>query len=66
MGHSRRTSIYSERATLSNPTHMMSMADPMAIAVETSNGWIMGTLRERVHFTKYESLDDIILNCQSG
>ena len=35
MGYSRRTSNYSERITLSNPTHMMSMADPIAIGVET-------------------------------
>ena len=26
---------YSERIALSNPTHMMSMADPIAISVET-------------------------------
>ena len=30
------TSNYSERITLSDPTHMMSMVDPMAISVETS------------------------------
>ena len=35
MGYSRRTSNYSERITLSNPTHIMSMADPIAISVET-------------------------------
>ena len=35
MGHSRRTSNYLERITLSNPTHMMSMTDPIAIGVET-------------------------------
>ena len=35
MGYSRRTSNYQERITLSNPTHMMSMADPVAIGVET-------------------------------
>ena len=35
MGYSRRTSIYSERIALSNPSHMMSMADPIAIGVET-------------------------------
>ena len=35
MGHSRRTLNYSERIVLSNPTHMMSMADPIAIGVET-------------------------------
>ena len=35
MGHSRRTSNYPERIALSNPTHMTSMADPIAIGVET-------------------------------
>ena len=35
MGYSRRTSNYPERIALSNPTHMMSMADPIAISVET-------------------------------
>ena len=35
MGYSRRTSNYLERITLSNSTHMMSMADPIAIGVET-------------------------------
>ena len=33
MGYSRRTSNYPERR--SNPSHMMSMADPIAIGVET-------------------------------
>ena len=33
--YSKRTSNYLERITLSNPTHMMSMADPVAIDVET-------------------------------
>ena len=35
MGYSRRTSNYLERIALSNPNHMMSMADPIAIGVET-------------------------------
>ena len=35
MGYSRRTSNYPERITLSNLIHMMSMADPIAIGVET-------------------------------
>ena len=34
MGYSRRTSNYPERISLFNPTHMMSMADPIAIGVE--------------------------------
>ena len=35
MGYSRRTSNYPERITLSDLTHTMSMADPIAIGVET-------------------------------
>ena len=35
MQYSRRTPNYLERIALSNTTHMMSMADPMAIGVET-------------------------------
>ena len=35
MGYSRRTSNYPKRIALSNPSHMMSMADPIAISVET-------------------------------
>ena len=35
MGYSRRISNYSERITLSNLTHMMSMVDPIAIGLET-------------------------------
>ena len=35
MGYSRRTSNYLERITLYDLTHIMSMADLMAIDVET-------------------------------
>ena len=35
MGYSRRTSNYPERIVLSNPTHMMSVVDPISIGVET-------------------------------
>ena len=35
MGYSRRTSNYPERIALSNPSHMMSIGDPIAISVET-------------------------------
>ena len=35
MGYSRRTSNYPKRITISNPSHMMSMADLIAISVET-------------------------------
>ena len=34
MGYSRRTSNYPERIALSNPTHIMSMTDPIAIGAE--------------------------------
>ena len=33
MGYSIRTSNYPERIPLSNPSHMMSMADPIAISM---------------------------------
>ena len=35
MGYSRRTSSYPERIALSNSSHMMIMAHPIAIGVET-------------------------------
>ena len=35
MGYSRRTLNYIERITLSDPTHMISMADLVDISVET-------------------------------
>ena len=35
MGYSRRTSNYPGKIALYNPSHMMSMADPIAIGVET-------------------------------
>ena len=35
MGYSRRTSSYPERITLFDLTHMMSIADLVAIVVET-------------------------------
>ena len=35
MGYSRRTSNYPEKMKLSNPTHMISMVDPIAISIET-------------------------------
>ena len=34
MGYSRKRSNYLERIVLSDPTHVMSMPDPMAIGVE--------------------------------
>ena len=35
MGYSRRISNYLKRITLSNLTHVMSMADPIVVGVET-------------------------------
>ena len=35
MGYSRKISNYPEGITLSHPTHMLSLADPIAINVET-------------------------------
>ena len=35
MGYSRRTSNYTERIALSNPSHMMSMVDTISIGVKT-------------------------------
>ena len=35
MRYLRRTSNYPERIALSNPSHMMSTVDPIAIGVET-------------------------------
>ena len=35
MGYLSRTSNYPERITLSSPTQIMSMANPIAIGVET-------------------------------
>ena len=62
MRYSRRTSNYPERITLSNPSHIMSMTDPIAIGVETLR--IDSGCSLEKEFT--ESLNGIILNCQSG
>ena len=35
MGYWRKTSNYPERIALCNPSHMMSMVDPIANSVET-------------------------------
>ena len=35
MGYSRRPSNYLERIALSDPSHMMSMANPITIGVDT-------------------------------
>ena len=61
MRYSRRTSNYLERVALSNPTHMMSMADPIAIGVETlriDSGCSLE--KEFTELNPYESLNDNI------
>ena len=35
VGYSRSTSNYVERIALSDPTHLMSVADPIVVGVET-------------------------------
>ena len=62
MGYLIRTSNYSERITLSNPSHMMSIADPITIGVETLR-IDSGCSLEKY---SYESLNDILPNYQSG
>ena len=66
MGYSRRTSNYPKRITLSDLTHMMSMADPVAIDVETpridSGCSLEKEFTELIHIFIY----GIMPNCQSG
>ena len=50
MGYSRGTSNYPERITLSDRTHMMSMADRVAICVETL--WIYSECSLEKEFTE--------------
>ena len=68
MGYLRRTSNYSKRISLSDPTHMMSIANPITMGVETLRIDILWVLfAERIHYINmYEFLNDIIPNCQSG
>ena len=67
MGCLRGTLNYLERIALSDPTHMMSMADPIAIGVETlriDNGCSL-----EKEFTKFIRMNPsmvIIPNCQSS
>ena len=44
MGYSRKTSNYLEKIALSDPTHMMSMADLVSISVADLVGYIVGDL----------------------
>ena len=67
MGYSRRTSNYTKRMTLSNPTHMMSMADLVAIGVETLR--IDSGCSLEKEFTELIRMNPrivILPNCQSG
>ena len=51
MGYLRRTSNHPERITLSNPTHSVSMTNPLAIGVETSKIYSGCSLEQE--FIKY-------------
>ena len=70
MGYSRRVSNYPERIALSNPTHMMSMVDPIAIRVEIlridSGCSLEKEFTKLINIIEKESLNGIIPNCQSG
>ena len=62
MGYSRRTSNFLERIALSNLTHMMSMADPVAIGVETpriDNGYSL-----EKEFTELIRMNPRMVLCQ--
>ena len=60
MGYSRGTSNYLDRIVLYDPTHMMGMADLVAICVETLR------IDSGCSIDWYESLNGIIPNCQSS
>ena len=67
MGYSRRTSNYPKRIALSNPTHILSMADPVAISVETlriDSGCSLE--KEFIELICMNSRMIIIPNCQLG
>ena len=67
MGYSRRTLNYLERIILSDPTHMMDIADPVAIDMETlridSGCSLEKEFTELIHMNP---LMVIIHNCQLG
>ena len=66
MGYSRGTSNYRERITLFDPTHMMSMADLVAIDVETLRVY-SGCCLEK-EFNELICMNPLMLiipNCQS-
>ena len=67
MGYSIRTSNYLERIVLSNPTHMMSMTDPIAINVETLRIDSECSLeKEFIELILTNFIMVIIPNCQLG
>ena len=62
IGYSRRTSNYPERITLFDQTHMMSMADLVAIGVETPMIDSGCSLEEE--FTKLIRMNPRMVLCQ--
>ena len=67
MGYLRRISNYPKRIVLSDPTHMMSLADPVAIGIETLRIDI-GCFLEK-QFTKLIYMIPLIVivpDCQLG
>ena len=62
MGYSIRTSNYPERIALSYLTHMMSMADPVAIGVETPR--IDSGCSLEKEFTELICMNPIMVLCQ--
>ena len=67
MGYSRRTSNYLKRITPFNPTHMMSMADPVAIDLKTlriDSGCSLE--KESTELIRMNPLIVIIPKCQLG
>ena len=62
MGYSRRTSYYLERITLSDLTHMMSMADHVAIGVETPRIDSGSSLEKE--FTELIRMNPLLVFCQ--
>ena len=67
MGYSRGISNFPERTTLSDPTHMMSMTDPVAITVETLR--IDSGCSLEKEFTELIPMNRdmvVISNCQLG
>ena len=67
MGYSRETLNYLERIILFDPTHMMSMVDPLAIDVETLRIESGCSLEKEFNeLIRMNRLIVIILDCQSS